>query len=85
MCPTILKHIILTHYTVNNLFKVLYDLYTTSQSLFGSMANDPTLDGLCVRPLFTDQRLVDMRNDATAGNGGFDEAVQLFVSSNGKL
>jgi len=35
--------------------------------------------------LFADQRLVDMRNDATAGDRGFDQAVQFLVSSDGEL
>jgi len=35
--------------------------------------------------LFPDQRLVDMWDDATAGDRSLDQAVQLFVSSNGEL
>jgi len=35
--------------------------------------------------LFADKGLVDVRNDATTGNGRLDEGVQLFVSSDGKL
>ena len=28
---------------------------------------------------------MDMRNDTTAGNGGLDEGVQFFVTTDGKL
>lgn len=32
-----------------------------------------------------DQRFVNVRNDTTTGNGGLDERVQFFVSSNSQL
>jgi len=35
--------------------------------------------------LFANERLVDVGNDAAAGNGRLDKGVQLFVSSDGKL
>lgn len=34
---------------------------------------------------FVDQRLVDVRDHTTAGDGGLDECVKFFVSSDGKL
>jgi len=35
--------------------------------------------------LLADQGLVDVRDHAASGNGGLDEGVQLFVSSDGEL
>lgn len=35
--------------------------------------------------LFTDQRLVDMRDDTTAGDRRLDQTVQLLVSTDGEL
>jgi len=35
--------------------------------------------------LFANQRLVNVGDDAAAGNGRLDEGVQLFVSSDSKL
>lgn len=35
--------------------------------------------------LFTDQRLVDVRDDTTAGDRRLDQAVQLLVSADGEL
>ena len=32
-----------------------------------------------------DERLVNVRDDTTAGNGGLDESVQLFITSNREL
>ena len=32
-----------------------------------------------------DERLVDVRNDTTSGNGSLDESIQLFVTPNGQL
>jgi len=34
---------------------------------------------------FADERLVDVRDDTSAGNGGLDQRVQLLVTSNGEL
>ena len=42
------------------------------------------LDGRSVS-LLPDQRFVDVRNDAASGDGGLDQGVQLFVTTNGKL
>ena len=35
--------------------------------------------------LLSDERLVDVRDNTAAGDGGLDEGVQLFVTANGKL
>jgi len=35
--------------------------------------------------LLADERLVNVRDDTTTGNGCLDECVQLFVSSDGQL
>ena len=35
--------------------------------------------------LLADERFVDVRNDTAAGNGGLDEGVQLFVTTDGQL
>ena len=35
--------------------------------------------------LFVDERLVDVGNDTTTGDGGLDESIQLFVTTNGEL
>lgn len=35
--------------------------------------------------LFTDQRLVDVRDDTTAGDRRLDQTVQLLVSADGEL
>merc|ERR1719187_188406 len=35
--------------------------------------------------LLPDERLVDVRDDTTAGNGGLDQSVQLLVSPDGEL
>ena len=35
--------------------------------------------------LLADQRLVDVGDDTTAGNGGLDQGVQLLVTSDGQL
>lgn len=40
---------------------------------------DPLLCGLI------DERLVDVRDDTSAGDGGLDEGVQLFVTADGEL
>ena len=32
-----------------------------------------------------DERLVDVRNDTTASDGGLDQVIQLFVTTDGKL
>lgn len=34
---------------------------------------------------FIDKGFMNMRNDTTGCNGGFDECVQFFISSNGQL
>jgi hypothetical protein len=34
---------------------------------------------------FVDERLVNMWDNTTPSNGGFDEGIELFVSTNGKL
>jgi len=31
------------------------------------------------------QRFMNVRNDTTTGNGGFNKCIQFFISSNGKL
>ena len=36
-------------------------------------------------PLLADERLVDVRNDAAAGDGRLDQGVQLLVSADGQL
>ena len=35
--------------------------------------------------LLADERLVDVGNDSTAGDGRLDQSVQLFISSDGQL
>ena len=35
--------------------------------------------------LFTDKRFVDVRDDATAGDGGLDQGVQLLISTDCQL
>ena len=35
--------------------------------------------------LLSDERLVDVRNDTTASNCGFDQAVEFLVSTNSEL
>lgn len=35
--------------------------------------------------LLVDKRLVNVRNNTTTGNGGLDESIELFVTSNGQL
>ena len=35
--------------------------------------------------LLADEGLVDVRDDAAAGDGGLDEGVQLLVTSDGQL
>ncbi len=35
--------------------------------------------------LLANQRLVDVGDDTTAGNGGLDQGVQLLVTTDGKL
>ena len=35
--------------------------------------------------LLSDERLVDMRDDAAAGDGRLDQRVQLLVSADGEL
>merc|ERR1711990_925267 len=35
--------------------------------------------------LLANERLVDVRNNTSSGDGGLDQAVQLFVSSDGEL
>ena len=38
-----------------------------------------------LRGLLCKQRLVDMRDDSSPGDGGLDERVKLLVPSDGKL
>ena len=46
---------------------------------------DNTLSWLRVGAFLSDQRLVDVRYDTTSCDCGLDQAVQLFVSSDGQL
>jgi hypothetical protein len=43
------------------------------------------LDDLFRSSLLTDERLVNVRNDTTTSNCGFDQTVKFFVSTNSKL
>ena len=35
--------------------------------------------------LLPNQRLMNMRNDSTSSNGGLDQSIQLFISTDGQL
>ena len=51
----------------------------------GSVLALVTAGGDGALTLLANQRLVDVGDDTTAGNGGLDQGVQLLVTTDGKL
>jgi hypothetical protein len=60
------------------------DYFNGEQNVVGVVV-DPFLLGRLSLSLLADERLVDVGDDSSSGDGGLDERVQLFVSSDGEL
>ena len=59
--------------------------YSLERKLLGKLCGSLLLLDTGALALLADERLVDVRDDAAAGDGGLDEGVQLLVSADGEL